>query len=156
MPRVVHFEINADDPDRAVKFYTEALGWKISKWGPMEYWLIETGEKEEPGIDGAIMAREKDWATVNTVSVPSLDEFTKRVEKAGGQVVSPRQTIPGIGYHSYCLDSEGNISGILEEDTSAKQTSDVARRGAFPPGLSQPRVGESLAYGDAATQEQAP
>lgn len=120
MPRVVHFEINADDPDRAVKFYTEALGWKISKWGPMEYWLIETGEKDEPGIGGAIMAREKDWATVNTVSVPSLDEFSKRVEKAGGQVVSPRQTIPGIGYHSYCVDSEGNVFGLLEEDPSAE------------------------------------
>jgi predicted enzyme related to lactoylglutathione lyase len=117
---VVHFEINADDPDRAVKFYTEALGWKISKWGPMEYWLIETGGKDEPGIDGAIMAREKDWATVNTVSVPSLDEFRRRVEKAGGQVVSPRQTIPGVGYHSYCADSEGNVFGILEEDSSAE------------------------------------
>jgi predicted enzyme related to lactoylglutathione lyase len=119
MPRVVHFEINADDPDRAVRFYTEALGWKISKWGPMEYWLIETGEGGEPGIDGAIMALEKDRTTVNTVSVPSLDEFSKRVEKADGQVVSPRQAIPGIGYHSYCLDSEGNVFGILEEDSSA-------------------------------------
>jgi predicted enzyme related to lactoylglutathione lyase len=119
MPRVIHFEINADDPDRAVKFYTEALGWKISKWGPMDYWLCETGGKDEPGIHGAIMAREKDWTTVNTISVPSLDEFSKRVEKAGGQVVTPRQTIPGIGHHSYCLDSEGNLFGILEEDSSA-------------------------------------
>jgi predicted enzyme related to lactoylglutathione lyase len=119
MPRVIHFEINADDPDRAVKFYTEALGWKISKWGPMEYWLIQTGEAGELGIDGAIMARENDRTTVNTISVPSLDEFSKRVEKAGGQVVSPRQTIAGIGYHSYCLDSEGNMFGILEEDSSA-------------------------------------
>ena len=122
MPRVIHFEICADDPGQAVKFYTEALGWKISKWeGPMEYWLIRTGEEEgEPGIDGAIMGREDDWTTINTISVPSLDEYRQRVEKAGGKVVSPRQTVPGVGYHSYCLDTEGNVFGILEEDLSAQ------------------------------------
>ena len=59
MPRVIHFEIHADDPSRAVKFYTEVFGWKIEKWqGPMDYWLVYTG-KEEPGIDGAIMKREQ-------------------------------------------------------------------------------------------------
>jgi hypothetical protein len=122
MPRVIHFEICADDPDRAVEFYTEALGWKISKWeGPMEYWLIRTGEeKGEPGIDGAIMGREDDWTTINTISVPSLDEYRQKVEKAGGKVVSPKQTVPGVGYHCYCLDTEGNVFGILEEDLSAQ------------------------------------
>jgi len=122
MPRVIHFEICADDPDRAVKFYAEALGWKIGKWeGPLEYWLIRTGEEEgEPGIDGAIMGREDDWTTINTISVPSLDEYRQRVEKTGGKVVSPKQTVPGVGYHSYCLDTEGNVFGILEEDLSAQ------------------------------------
>ena len=122
MPRVIHFEIRADDPDRAVEFYTEAFGWKISKWeGPIEYWLIRAGEEEgEPGIDGAIMGREDDWTTINTISAPSLDEYRQRVEKAGGKVVSPKQTVPGVGYHSYCLDTEGNVFGILEEDLSAQ------------------------------------
>ena len=121
MARVIHFEICADDPNRAVKFYTEALGWKISKWeGPMEYWLIQTGEEAEAGIDGAIMVRENDWTTINTVAVSSLDEFAKRIEKAGGKVVSPRQTVPGVGHHSYCVDTEGNVFGILEEDSSAE------------------------------------
>lgn len=121
MARVIHFEICADDPNRAVKFYTEALGWKISKWeGPMEYWLIQTGDEAEAGIDGAIMARDNDWTTVNTVGVPSLDQFAKRIEKAGGKVVSPKQSIPGVGYHSYCVDTEGNVFGILEADSSAE------------------------------------
>ena len=45
MPRVVHFEINADDVERAVQFYSDVFGWKAEKWaGPMEYWLIMTGE----------------------------------------------------------------------------------------------------------------
>jgi len=121
MPRVVHFEINADDPKRAVKFYEEAFGWKINDWeGPTEYWLIKTGEESEPGIDGAIMRREGDWATINTIAVPSYDEFAERVKEAGGKVVSPKQAVPGIGYHSYCLDSEGNVFGIMEENPSAQ------------------------------------
>lgn len=120
MARVIHFEICANDPQRAVSFYQQAFGWKINEWeGPMEHWLIETGDQDEPGIDGAIMGRENNWTTVNTISVPSLDEFAQRVEQAGGKALSPRQTISGVGYHSYCLDTEGNVFGILEGDSSA-------------------------------------
>lgn len=58
MPRVVHFELSADNPDRAVKFYTKVFNWKIEKWaGPQDYWLITTGGEKEPGINGAIMQR---------------------------------------------------------------------------------------------------
>ena len=64
MSRVNHFEINADDPERAAKFYANVCGWKIDKWkGPIEYWLVTTGESDEPGIDGAIMRREKPLRT---------------------------------------------------------------------------------------------
>ncbi|HPT75026.1 MAG TPA: VOC family protein, partial [Methanomassiliicoccaceae archaeon] len=55
MPRVIHFEIPAEDPERAVEFYKKVFGWKIDKWeGPIDYWLVMTGENDEPGINGAI------------------------------------------------------------------------------------------------------
>ena len=58
MPRVVHFEIAADDPDRATRFYQDVFGWQSSKWeGPEEYWLVMTGSPSEPGIDGGIGRR---------------------------------------------------------------------------------------------------
>ncbi len=117
MPRVIHFEINADEPQRAVKFYEKAFAWKISQWeGPMEYWLIRTGEEGEPGIDGAIMKREQQWSTIITIEVPSYEEFARKVEEAGGKIVTAKQAIPGVGCHSYCLDTEGNIFGVLEPD----------------------------------------
>ena len=57
MPRVIHFEIHADDPERAVRFYREIFGWEINKWpGPHDYWLIKTGANA-PGIDGGLMRR---------------------------------------------------------------------------------------------------
>ncbi len=122
MPRVVHFEINADQPERAAKFYKDVFGWKIQNWGgPIDYWLASTGEQGEPGIDGAI-ARRMDPAasTVNTISVPSLDDFMAEVTEKGGKVITPRMTIPGVGYMAYCKDTEGNTFGIMQEDSSAK------------------------------------
>ena len=85
MPRVVHFEINADSPERAVGFYANVFGWKIEKWaGPLDYWLVMTGEQDEPGIDGGIKQRSEAQGTVNTVAVPSLDEFVQKVIGSGG------------------------------------------------------------------------
>jgi len=121
MPRVVHFEIHADDPERAVKFYEKVFGWKIKKWqGPVDYWLVTTGEPDKPGIDGAIMRRTDHGTTYNTIDVPSVDEYTEMIEKAGGKVVMPKTAVPSVGYMAYCADTEGNVFGIMEENPSAK------------------------------------
>ncbi|MFX0162521.1 MAG: VOC family protein [Candidatus Hodarchaeota archaeon] len=121
MPKVVHFELGAEDPERAVKFYKEVFGWKIEKWeGPMDYWLITASEECEEGINGAIMHREYPQKTINTIDVPSVDEFVEKIVEAGGKVVQPKTTIPSIGYFAYCEDTEGIMFGILEADPSAK------------------------------------
>jgi predicted enzyme related to lactoylglutathione lyase len=121
MPRIVHFEIPAEDPERAVKFYREAFGWEIKKWeGPMEYWLVMTGDPSEPGIDGGIMKRGDVKTVTNTIDVPALDDFIGKVEEAGGAVLAPKTAVPGVGWFAYCADTEGNIFGLMESDTSAK------------------------------------
>jgi predicted enzyme related to lactoylglutathione lyase len=122
MPRVVHFEINADNPERAAEFYSKVFGWKISKWdGPMPYWLVTTGEKGQPGIDGGIQKRtEPKGTTYNTVDVPDVDEFVNKIKRAGGKVLKPKNTIPGVGFFAYCEDTEGNIFGVLQPDMNAK------------------------------------
>jgi predicted enzyme related to lactoylglutathione lyase len=80
MARVVHFELPADNPDRAVKFYSDVFGWKIKKWeGPVDYWLITTGEEKEPGINGAITTRAERSIVTNTIEVPSVDECIKNI-----------------------------------------------------------------------------
>lgn len=121
MPRVVHFEINADDPERAGRFYANVFGWRIEKWaGPLDYWLVMTGEQDEPGIDGGIKQRSEPQGIVNTVDVPSLDEFVQKVTGSGGKVVQPKTVVPGVGYLAYCEDTEGNIFGMMQRDTSAQ------------------------------------
>ena len=122
MSRVVHFELPADDPERAIAFYENAFGWKFNKWeGPMEYWLISTGPESEPGIDGGL-ARRSDPATgtENTIDVASVDEAVTRIEANGGKVLRPKSAVPGVGWLAYCQDTEGNTFGIMQDDPDAK------------------------------------
>ncbi|RJP75776.1 MAG: VOC family protein [Candidatus Zixiibacteriota bacterium] len=121
MPRVIHFEIPADDPERAVKFFQDVFGWTITKWeGPVEYWLIATGPDDLPGINGAVMRREGSGGTINTIDVPDVDAYMAKVKQAGGRVVTPRMAVPGVGWFCYCADTEGNMFGIMQEDPNAK------------------------------------
>ena len=114
MPRVIHFEIPAEDPEKITKFYSDVFGWKISQWEQTPYWLVDTKNKEEPGIGGAIY--KKDWmtTTVNTISVEDVDEYLEKIKKAGGKVVREPMDIPKIGRHAVAADPEGTLFGILK------------------------------------------
>ena len=122
MGRVVHFEIPADDPQRALEFYETAFGWSAHKWeGPEEYWLINTGNDGDKGIDGGLMLRSRPDATVvNTIGVDSVDESVKAIVKAGGEIIMPKTAIPGVGYLAYFRDTEGNTFGVMHSDPTAK------------------------------------
>lgn len=121
MSRVVHFEIGADDPERAVSFYANVLGWNIMKWdGPQDYWLVGTGPHEQPGIDGAIFPRNPQFnVNCNTVDVTDVDAAVARVTANGGRVEMPKMAVPGIGWLAYCVDTEGNLFGMMQADPSA-------------------------------------
>ena len=127
MPRVIHFEIHADEPQRAIDFYQAIFGWNFHKWeGPMDYWLITTGPDDQPGINGGLMKRQgvidgqAVIAYVCTIDVASVDESAATVESKGGQIVMPKMAVPGVGWLVYCKDSEGNIFGIMQNAPDAK------------------------------------
>jgi predicted enzyme related to lactoylglutathione lyase len=127
MPRVVHFEIHADEPERAIRFYTAAFGWKVARWPGQDYWLVKTGEDGQPGIDGGIMPRQgprpPEGQPVNafpcTIQVDDLDHHLAKVLEAGGKNVVPRMPIPGVGWLAYCHDTEGNVFGLMQRDPAA-------------------------------------
>jgi len=127
MARVVHFEIHADDPERAIDFYESALGWEFCKWeGPGEYWLIITGSQNEPGINGGLMKRPLPLsgdgikAFVCMVQVESIDEIASKIEGSGGKVSIPKFSVPGVGWVGYFEDTEGNTFGALEPEQQAE------------------------------------
>jgi predicted enzyme related to lactoylglutathione lyase len=120
LPRVVHFEISADKPEQLVKFYEKVFDWKFEKWkGPMDYWIIITGENES-GIDGGLTRRENVAEIVNTIGVSSIDDFVKKVKENGGTIVIPKQAVSGVGWTAYFKDPEGNQFGLMEDDPTAK------------------------------------
>jgi predicted enzyme related to lactoylglutathione lyase len=121
MSRVIHFDLVADDPDRAIAFYQEVFGWKIVKWdGPVEYWLVTTGPNEKPGIDGGLARRsETSTGTVYTIGVDSVDDYVTKIQAAGGEILRAKSAIPGVGWLAYCKDTEGNEFGVMQDDPDA-------------------------------------
>jgi len=122
MSRVSHFDVSADDPKRAMNFYEQVFGWRFEKWnGPFDYWLIITGNPNEPGIDGGIAQRtDPNSRIMNFIDVPSVDECRARIIANGGTVLQEKQSIPGVGYIIIFQDTEKNMFGILQADRSAK------------------------------------
>ena len=121
MSRVSHFEIPADDPERAITFYETVFGWKIEKWDDaMDYWMITTGDENEPGINGAIMKKEGPQSSVtNVIEVSSIDETVEKVTANGGTILLPKMPVPSIGYAASFRDDQGNVFGLMQPDTSA-------------------------------------
>ena len=129
MNRPVHFEIHAEDPERAAKFYQAVFGWDIKKWDnpAMEYWMVMTGKSEAgekyQGIDGGLLRRKGPApvegaavnAYVNTVTVASIDDVLAKVTSNGGIIVVPKADLAGLGWLAYAKDTEGNIFGIMQE-----------------------------------------
>jgi predicted enzyme related to lactoylglutathione lyase len=127
MARVVHFEIHAEKPERAIHFYQKSFGWEFQKWeGPMDYWLVMTGPKDQPGIDGGLVPRqgkidgEAVIAYVCTIDVPDIDASVSTVESNGGTIAVPKMAVPTVGWLAYFKDTEGNIFGAMQTDPEAK------------------------------------
>lgn len=127
MPRITHFEIHADDPQRAIQFYEKIFGWKFTHWaGPEDYWLIETGPASEPGINGGLVRRRGTIdgtaviAYVCSLDVPAIDDTIAQVTANGGTIALPKMVVPGVGWLAYAKDTEENIFGMMQPDTSAK------------------------------------
>ena len=123
MPRVVHFEIPAENPEKVSKFYTDTFNWKIKKWeGPMEYWLVMTGDKKEMGIDGGIykMDEKMKREIINTIGVTDIKESVEIVKQNGGKVMGKVQEIKGVGMFVYAKDPEGNKFGMMQPFPDAK------------------------------------
>ena len=97
MPRVVHFESTANEPEKVVDFYQKVFGWKVTKWeGPQEYWLVETGEAEEPGINGGIMRSNE----VILARLPATKLYSRLSESFTTYPPTPHRLLDGSSKYS--------------------------------------------------------
>ena len=128
MRKVVHFEIPAEDVERAKGFYGSVFGWHLEtmQMPGGEYTSAmttavddQTQQPSEPGaINGGLMQRtEQTPSPVITIDVDAIDDTLQEVEAAGGTTVTPRTEIQGMGAFAYFKDPDGNVMGLWETTT---------------------------------------
>jgi hypothetical protein len=120
--QVVHFEIPADDPERAQEFYRSAFEWDISSMPDMGYAILvgtptdEQGRPKEPGsINGGMLRRSEEVGTpVITIAVEDIDKALETIGSLGGSTVLPKSPVMDMGFAAYFKDSEGNLMGLWQ------------------------------------------
>jgi uncharacterized protein len=121
-----YFELQADEPARAVEFYRTVFGWRFAKVAGMsvEYWRADTSG----GIGGAILKRpaaappERSGtnAAVISMQVENYDATAATIHQSGGRDALPKFAVPGRCWQGYFLDTESNTFGIFEVDPDAR------------------------------------
>ena len=129
MPRPVHFEIHAADFERVKAFYSSLFGWTFLNAGAVDYWMIDTGSADRPGINGGLVRRmgpnpdPKDPTPVIgficTHDVDDVDAYVAKALSLGGALALPKMGIPGVGWLAYVKDTESNIFGMMQSDPAA-------------------------------------
>ena len=94
---------------------------------PYEYYRIQAGAPDEPGIDGGIgAAKDAPLAggkpmTQITIPVTDLDDVLSRVEASGGRILEAKTPIPGIGWYATCCEPGGLLFGVIQPDPNVRQ-----------------------------------
>lgn len=122
MDSVNHFEIPADDVDRARKFYESVFNWKTQSMEGMDYIFAtsvkvdEDGNFSKPGaINGGIMKREKPFSGPTiAITVDNIEETLEKVHEKGGEVIINKQAVGDMGFIAYFKDTENNLIGMWE------------------------------------------
>jgi len=118
MSRVVHFEIIAREPQKAIDFYSTVLDWRFEKQDNpgKDYWLVATGDNQAPGINGWLASGDPIGAVVNTIGVADIDATLQKVEENGGKIIRPREPLPGMGMYATFEDPAGNQFGLMQAE----------------------------------------
>ncbi len=110
MRPIVHVEIASADNDAQKAFYSALLGWQVNEV-PMgddfTYTMFNTG------VDmGVALSEIGEGMNPGDVILyfhsDDLDADMARVEELGGQVILPRQEVPGFGALGMFRDPTGN------------------------------------------------
>ena len=125
MNEVAYFEIQVDDPQKAISFYSQVFGWKFVKDQniPVDYWRIQT-----EGSNGGLLKRPRkvlpgEYGTnafVCSIQVENFDVTANNVIDNGGTVALPKFAVPGKCWQGYFIDTQGNTFGLFQVDEKAK------------------------------------
>jgi predicted enzyme related to lactoylglutathione lyase len=114
---IAHFDVPADDVERARRFYERVFGWRFEPWGPPDFYLIRTGTDADPGIHGSMSRRlapvgggERGRTAFEcTIAVDDLGATKAAVVAHGGRIALDEHEIVGVGRMIRFEDTEGNL-----------------------------------------------
>jgi uncharacterized protein len=109
---VVHWEIEARDPEAQRAFYGELFGWSIGD-GPIMTIAPGLGGPE-PGPGGHIRRSERSAVTLY-VQVRHLSESLERVTDLGGAVLTQPFDVPNGPTLAVVEDPEGNSLVLVQQ-----------------------------------------
>jgi predicted enzyme related to lactoylglutathione lyase len=118
---IIWFEIPADKPERAKKFYGALFGWKINPLpGMTDYWHIDTGGGDDTPDGGLMVRKHSQQPITNYINVASVSRSMAKVKKHGGTVCKGKTAVPQMGYFAICRDTENNEFALWEINRNAK------------------------------------
>ncbi|MED1205496.1 VOC family protein [Heyndrickxia acidicola] len=115
MGRVIGFELNSQDPEKAAAFYSNVFGWKMTEpqW---EYWPAATGEENNTGIDGGISRGPSDFphGTRIHIEVESMEDAISKAVINGARIVSEIMEFDDF-FLAYLVDPVGLGIGLVQK-----------------------------------------
>lgn len=124
-----HFEIHANDVERAKAFYAGLFGWSFSPMEgaeAVEYHLAD-GPQLSDSLTVGMMRRMGDSPEAGapvrggtmTFEVADCDDRYAWALNNGGAEALPPADYPGVGRAAYVEDGEGNIVGFVTPEQGA-------------------------------------
>ena len=52
-----------------------------------------------------------------TITVANIDQTIRAIEANGGRIAAPKSHIPTVGTVAYFFDTEGNVAGVIQQET---------------------------------------
>lgn len=110
---VFHFEIPVSDLDRAIAFYEDVFGYRLSRENVDGYDMAFFPRADgQPGASGALakgdVYRPSQDGPVIYFDVTDIDAVLTRATRRGSRVLYPKKDIGEAGFVAEIEDSEGN------------------------------------------------
>lgn len=123
----IYFEIQANDPEKAITFYGTLFKWSFHKVEglPIPYWQIRIDDDNHNA--GGLLQRPAltppqecgTNAFVCSLEVKDFDAIAEQVEALGGAIALPKFAVPGVCWQGYFIDPDNNTFGIFQPDDSS-------------------------------------
>ncbi|TLZ61292.1 MAG: VOC family protein [Methanobacteriota archaeon] len=117
---IVHVEFHVKDPKKVENFYSNLFGWKFTPVPGIDYSLFEAPSGPGGGVGGL---QPGNWPAgiTNYILVNSVEDYQKKVQKAGGKIIVPKAEVMDQGWFAVFEDPAGNRLALWQQNPKAPQ-----------------------------------